>query len=183
LRINRQIRANKVRVISQDGQQVGVMFINEALKLAEEADLDLVEIAPNATPPVCKIIDYGKFRYQQIKKEKENKKAQHQIKIKEIKFKPNIDNHDFLTKEKHAKEFIEKGYKVRVTCTFRGREMLHIDLGEKVVKRLIDDLQDIAVVEAPIKLMGKNMSTVLAPLGKSVKESKKSAKNENKESG
>ncbi|NGX41724.1 MAG: hypothetical protein KR126chlam4_01570, partial [Candidatus Anoxychlamydiales bacterium] len=135
-------------------------------KLADEDELDLVEIAPNASPPVCKIIDYGKYKYQQIKKEKESRKAQHQVKVKEIKFKPNIDTHDFLTKEKHAKEFIEKGYKVRITCTFRGREMLHVERGEKVIKRLVDDLKDIAVVEAPVKLMGKNMSTVLAPTGK-----------------
>jgi translation initiation factor IF-3 len=154
------------------------MSLNEALKLAEDEELDLVEIAPNATPPVCKIIDYSKFRYQQIKKEKESKKAQFQIKIKEIKFKPNIDTHDFLTKEKHAREFIEKGYKVRITCTFKGREMLHTDLGEKVVQRLIDDLQDVAMVEAPLKLMGRNLSTVLAPMSKIIKE-KKDAKNKN----
>jgi len=166
LRINRQIRADKVRVISKEGKQIGVITLSEALKLADEDGLDLVEIAPNATPPVCKIIDYGKFKYQQIKKEKESRKAQHQVKVKEIKFKPNIDTHDFLTKEKHAKEFIEKGYKVRITCTFRGREMLHVERGEKVIKRLVEDLKEIAVVEAPIKLMGKNMSTVLAPTGK-----------------
>jgi len=166
LRINRQIRAHKVRVISKDGKQVGILTLADAQKLADEDELDLVEIAPNASPPVCKIIDYGKYKYQQIKKEKESRKAQHQVKVKEIKFKPNIDTHDFLTKEKHAKEFIEKGYKVRITCTFRGREMLHVERGEKVIKRLVDDLKDIAVVEAPVKLMGKNMSTVLAPTGK-----------------
>ncbi|NGX49897.1 MAG: Translation initiation factor IF-3 [Candidatus Anoxychlamydiales bacterium] len=166
MRINRQIRAPKVRVISKDGKQVGVLSLTDALKLADEDELDLVEIAPNASPPVCKIIDYGKYKYQQIKKVKESRKAQHQVKVKEIKFKPNIDTHDFLTKEKRAKDFIEKGYKVRVTCTFRGREMLHIDRGEKVIKRLVEDLKEIAVVEAPIKLMGKNMSTVLAPTGK-----------------
>ncbi len=166
MRINRQIRAPKVRVISKDGKQVGVIPLADALKLADEDELDLVEIAPNASPPVCKIIDYGKYKYQQIKKVKESRKAQHQVKVKEIKFKPNIDTHDFLTKEKRAKDFIEKGYKVRVTCTFRGREMLHIDRGEKVIKRLVEDLKEIAVVEAPIKLMGKNMSTVLAPTGK-----------------
>ncbi|NGX43913.1 MAG: Translation initiation factor IF-3 [Candidatus Anoxychlamydiales bacterium] len=166
MRINRQIRADKVRVISKDGKQVGVLTLIDALKLADEDELDLVEIAPNASPPVCKIIDYGKYKYQQIKKVKESRKAQHQVKVKEIKFKPNIDTHDFLTKEKRAKDFIEKGYKVRVTCTFRGREMLHIERGEKVIKRLVEDLKEIAVVEAPIKLMGRNMSTVLDPTGK-----------------
>ncbi|NGX34996.1 MAG: Translation initiation factor IF-3 [Candidatus Anoxychlamydiales bacterium] len=166
MRINRQIRAHQVRVISKDGKQVGVLSITDALKLADEDELDLVEIAPNATPPVCKVIDYGKYKYQQIKKEKESRKAQHQVKIKEIKFKPNIDTHDFLTKEKHAREFIEKGNKVRITCSFRGREMLHVERGEKVIKRLVDDLKDIAIVEAPIKLMGRNMSAVLAPVSK-----------------
>ena len=166
MRINRQIRAQQVRVISKDGKQVGVISLTDALKLADEDELDLVEIAPNANPPVCKIIDYGKYKYQQIKKEKESRKAQHQVKIKEIKFKPNIDTHDFLTKEKHAKEFIEKGNKVRIVCTFRGREMLHVERGEKVIRRLIEDLKDIAVVEAPVKLMGRNMSTVIAPVSK-----------------
>lgn len=166
MRLNRQIKAHQVRVISKDGKQIGIITLLEAQKLADEEGLDLVEIAPNANPPVCKIIDYGKYKYQQIKKEKESRKAQHQVKVKEIKFKPNIDTHDFMTKEKHAKEFIEKGYKVRVVCTFRGREMLHIELGEKVIRKLIDDLQDIAVVEAPIKLMGRSMSTVLAPTSK-----------------
>jgi translation initiation factor IF-3 len=164
LRINRQIRTSNVRLIGSDGKQIGIVPLSKALKLAEEEDLDLVEIAPNASPPVCKIIDYGKYKYQQIKKEKENKKSQHLVKIKEIKFKPNIDKHDFLTKEKHIKEFIEKGYKVRISLFFRGREMLHVDLGKKVLQTLIDDLKDISVVEAPIKLMGKNMSTMLAPM-------------------
>ena len=173
MRINRQIRANKVRVISKEGTQIGIIFLSEALSLAEKEELDLVEIAPNATPPVCKIINYNKFRYQQLKKEKESKKAQHQIKIKEIKFKPNIDTHDFLTKEKHAKEFLEKGYKVRITCKFRGREMLHMDLGEKVVQKLIDDLKEIAVVETPLKRMGRHVTTVLAPQIKNIKEKKK----------
>ena len=166
MRINRQIRADKVRVISDDGKQYGIKSLNEALRLAEDEGLDLIEIAPNAKPPVCKIVDYGKFKYQLLKKEKESKKAQHQVKVKEIKFKPNIDTHDFMTKEKHAREFIEKGFKVKITCFFRGREMLHTELGKKVIQRLIDDLQDIAVTEAPLKLMGRSMSTVLAPIGK-----------------
>ncbi|MBN2478756.1 MAG: translation initiation factor IF-3 [Parachlamydiales bacterium] len=173
MRINRQIRADKVRVISDEGKQIGVMDIREALKLAEDENLDLVEISPQAKPPVCKIIDYGKFKYQQMKKEKESKKAQHQVKIKEIKFKPNIDTHDFLTKEKHAREFIEKGFKVRITCAFRGREMLHIELGEKVVQQLIDDLQDIATVEAPLKMLGRNITIVLAPASKKTSKEKK----------
>ena len=142
------------------------MSVREALAMAEEADLDLVEIAPNAEPPVCKIINFSKFRYQQIKKEKESKKSQHQVKIKEIKFKPNIDTHDFLTKEKHAREFIEKGYKVRISCVFKGREMLHTQLGENVVKKLIEDLKDIAIVESPAKLFGRSITSVIAPIAK-----------------
>ena len=172
MRINRQIRANKVRVISNEGKQIGVMSLNEALVLAEKEGLDLVEIAPNAHTVVCKIMDYSKYRYQQIKKEKESKKAQHQIKVKEIKFKPNIDKHDFLVKEKHVREFLEKGCKVRITCMFRGREMLHTELGEKLIQQMIDDLKEISVVETPGKLIGKSIITVLAPLNKKLKEKK-----------
>jgi translation initiation factor IF-3 len=166
LRINREIRADKLRVITEDGEQLGILTFREALAKAEEAGLDLVEIAPTAKPPVAKIIDYGKLRYHQAKKEKDNKKAQVQIKIKEIKLKPNIDTHDFQTKMKHAREFILKGNKVRISIMFRGREMLHIDLGEKVVRQFCDDLSDIAAVEAPAKLMGRTMTTVLTPSGK-----------------
>src|SRR5271165_1330109 len=124
------------------------MSLREALAAAESAGLDLVEIAPTAKPPVAKIIDYGKFRYHQQKKEKDNKKAQVQIKVKEIKLKPNIDEHDFQTKLKRAREFLIKGNKVRISIMFRGREMLHIDLGEKVVRQFCTDLSDISVVEA-----------------------------------
>jgi translation initiation factor IF-3 len=169
LKINRQIRADKIRVINSDGSQAGIMSVNEALKIAEEENLDLVEISPNATPPVCKIIDFGKFKYQQLKKEKENKKSQHQVKLKEIKFKPNIDEHDFITKEKHAKEFILKGYKVKVTLAFRGRQMLHTEQGKKIIERLAEDLKDIAQIEAPLKLLGRSFVTVLAPVGKKYK--------------
>ncbi|NGX56077.1 MAG: Translation initiation factor IF-3 [Candidatus Anoxychlamydiales bacterium] len=169
MRINRQIRADKVRVINSDGSQAGVMSLSEALNLAADKDLDLVEISSNAKPPVCKIIDFGKYKYQQLKREKEGKKSQHQVKLKEIKFKPNIDNHDFLTKEKHAKEFILKGYKVKVTLSFRGRQMLHTEQGKKIIQRLIDDLQDIAQIESPLKLMGRTIVTVLAPIGKKYK--------------
>ncbi|MFN0065365.1 MAG: translation initiation factor IF-3, partial [Chlamydiales bacterium] len=135
LRINRQIRVPNVRVIGADGAQIGIISTREALLLAQEAQLDLVEVAPNASPPVCKIIDYGKFRYDQTKRERESKKAQHQVKVKEIKLKPNIDEHDFQTKLKRARQFLEKGNKVKVTCMFRGREMAYPELGKKVVQR------------------------------------------------
>lgn len=134
--------------------------------MAEAAGLDLVEIAPTAKPPVAKIIDYGKFRYHQQKKEKDSKKAQVQIKVKEVKLKPNIDTHDFQTKLKHARDFLIKGNKVRISIMFRGREMLHIDLGEKVVKQFCNDLADISLIEAPPKMMGRTITTVLSPSGK-----------------
>jgi translation initiation factor IF-3 len=166
LRINREIRAPKVRVIDKDGEQLGVLLLGEAIYKAEQSGLDLVEIAPNAEPPVCKIIDYGKYRYQMTKKEKESKKSQHQVKVKEIKVKPNTDDHDLQTKMKHAREFIVKGNKVRVTCTFRGREMMHPEFGERIVRRICDDLSDIASPESPAKMLGRNLSVVLAPGGK-----------------
>ncbi len=166
LRVNRQIRVPKVRVIGADGAQLGLMITRDAQALAQEQGLDLVEVAPTATPPVCKIIDYGKFRYDQTKREKESKKAQHQVKVKEIKLKPNIDEHDLTTKIKRAKQFLEKGNKVKVTCMFRGREMAYPENGRKVVQRLIEEVVEVASVEAPLKMMGRSLFCVLAPGGK-----------------
>ncbi len=163
LRINREIRALKVRVIDKDGGQVGVLTLAEALTKAEQAGLDLVEIAPSAEPPVCKIIDFGKYRYQLTKKEKEQKKSQHQVKVKEIKIKPNTDEHDLMTKMKHSREFIAKGNKVRITCVFRGREMLHPEFGMRIIDRMCEDLSDVATPESPAKMLGRNLSVVLAP--------------------
>lgn len=155
-----------MRVIDSSGNQLGILGIMEAIQIAEDEGLDLVEIAPTATPPVCKIIDYGKFRYQQTKKEKESKKAQHQSKLKEIKMKPNIDDHDFQVKLKKARGFIEDGDKVRVTCMFRGREILHSEYGQNVITRFCEGINDIASVESPAKMFGKSLSLVLAPMGK-----------------
>ena len=169
MRINREIRADRLRVVSETGEQLGVLTLREALDIAEKAGLDLVEIAPTAKPPVAKIIDYGKFRYTQQKKEKDSKKAQVQIRVKEIKLKPNIDTHDFQTKMKHARDFLLKGNKVRISIMFRGREMLHIDLGEKVVRQFCQDLSDISVVESTPKMLGRTITTVLAPSGKKAK--------------
>jgi len=163
LRINREIRAPRVRVIDKDGGQLGVLTLSEALIRAEEVGLDLVEISASSDPPVCKIIDFGKFRYQQTKKEKEGRKSQHQVKVKEVKVKPNTDEHDLQVKIKHAREFVTKGNKVRITCMFRGREMMHPEFGERVVQRMCDDLSDIASAESPPKMMGKSLSVVLAP--------------------
>ncbi len=165
MRINREIRAERVRVITEDGEQLGIMSARDALMRAEAAGVDLIEIAPNADPPVCKIMDYGKFRYHQTKKEKESKKASHQVRVKEVKLKPNIDPHDLQTKIKQMKEFLQKGNKVRITCTFRGREMLYIAAGEKLLESIYESLKDVAMVEAPIKTLGRTMSLSLAPQG------------------
>lgn len=166
MRVNREIRAPRVRLIGSDGSQVGVVPLREALMQAESENLDLVEVVATSEPPVCKIINWGKFRYDQTKREKENKKAQHQIKVKEVKVKPNISDHDLDTKCRQLREFVTKGNKVKVTCTFRGREMAHTSLGEAVIKRVIESAEDIASVEAPAKLLGRSMTAVLAPGGK-----------------
>ena len=139
------------------------MTLAEALAKAELAGLDLVEIAPSAEPPVCKIIDFGKYRYQLTKKEKEQKKSQHQVKVKEIKIKPNTDDHDLMVKIKHSRDFISKGNKVRLTCVFRGREMLHPEFGLRIVDRICEDLADVATPEAPARMLGRSLSVVLAP--------------------
>lgn len=153
----------KVRVINSAGEQVGVIPIEEAWRLAEEEGLDLVEIVATSNPPVCKIIDYGKYRYDQTKREKESKKAQHQVKVKEVKLKPNIDVHDLETKMRHARDFLAKGNKVKVTCTFRGRERMHPEIGERLMVRFQDDLSDISMVESPMAMLGRLMIMVLAP--------------------
>ena len=179
MRINREIRADKLRVISENGEQLGILSLRDALNMAAEAGLDLVEISPTAKPPVAKIIDYGKFRYHQQKKEKDSKKAQVQVKVKEVKLKPNIDTHDFNTKVKHARDFVLKGNKVRISMMFRGREMLHINLGDKVMQNFCTELSDIAQVESFPKMMGRTMTTVLAPNGKKPKAAEQTKSKEN----
>jgi translation initiation factor IF-3 len=163
LKINREIRAQKLRVISEDGDQLGVLTLAEALARAEQVGLDLVEIAPTAEPPVCKIIDYGKYRYQLTKKEREQKKSQHQVKVKEIKVKPNTDDHDLMVKLKHARDFVAKGNKVRLTCMFRGREMMHPEFGKRAIQKMCEGLADIATPESPAKMLGRSLSVILAP--------------------
>ncbi len=170
LKINREIRADKVRVVRDNGDHVGVMPIREALELAKKEGLDLIEVGSSANPPVCKLTEYGRFRYHKTKKEKESRKAQHQVKVKEIKLKPNIDVHDFQTKAKKARSILEKGHKVRLTCIFRGREILHIDLGEKVLQQFAEELKDIANPEAALKRMGRTLVTVLAPIAAAKKK-------------
>lgn len=169
LKVNREIRAPKVRLIGHDGEQIGVVSIHEALARANEEELDLVEISAGSVPPVCKIMNYGKFRYDQTKREREGKKAQHQVKVKEIKLKPNIDDHDFDTKLRHARDFIAKGNKVKISCAFRGRELAHIEIGERVVIRMCEALEDVATPEVPVKLLGRALNVVLAPGAKKKK--------------
>jgi len=158
-----------VRVVGEGGTQHGILSLRDALALAEEQGLDLVEVVPNATPPVCKIMNYGKYRYDQTKRDKEGKKAQHMIRVKEVKFRPNISDHDFEFKLKHARQFIEKGYKVKITCTFRGREMAHPEVGLKVVERMCEALEDVAAAESRPQRMGRMMSVIVAPGAKKKK--------------
>lgn len=173
MKFNHQIRAKSVRLIATDGKQVGVVTIEQALNLAKEEGVDLVEVVPTAEPPVCKLVDYGKFRYDQTKRKKESKKVQHQVKVKEIKFKPNIDSHDLEFKLRNAKTFLEKGNKVRVVCSFRGREMLHKDIGEKVFADFIERLEEVGAAESSPKLLGRTLSCVVAPVASTGKRAEK----------
>ena len=161
--INEEIRDKEIRVISNDGEQLGIMSASEALKLAESKNLDLVKIAPAAKPPVCKIMDYGKFRFEKAKKEKEAKKNQKIIEIKEIRLSLNIDTHDFETKINHARKFISSGNKVKVSIRFRGREMAHTENGLVIMKQFSDACAEFGNVEKAAKLEGKSMMMFLAP--------------------
>ncbi len=163
LQINEEIRDKEVRVITDDGEQLGIMSAAEALKIAEERDLDLVKIAPQAQPPVCKIINYGKYRFEQAKREKEAKKNQRVIEIKEVRLSLNIDTHDFETKVNHAKKFLASGNKVKVSIRFRGREMAHTELGLVPMQRFAEALSEQANVEKPAKVEGRSMLMFLAP--------------------
>ena len=159
--INGQIRDKEVRVIAENGDQLGVMPVKEAMKLAQEAELDLVKIAPKAQPPVCKIIDYGKYRYELARKEKEAKKKQKTVEVKEVRISPNIDTNDLNTKVNNAKKFIAKGNKVKLTVRFRGREMAHMQQSKHILDDFAEMLAEVAVVEKPAKLEGRSMSMVL----------------------
>ena len=159
--INGQIRDKEVRVISEDGEQLGIMSSKDAMKLAREAELDLVKIAPKAQPPVCKIIDYGKYKYEQTRKEKEAKKKQKTVEVKEVRLSPNIDTNDLNTKMNNAKKFITKGNKVKVTLRFRGREMAHMQQSKHILDDFAEMLADVAVIEKPAKQEGRSMSMVL----------------------
>ena len=160
--INEQIRDREIRLIGEDGEQLGIMSAREAMKIAQEAELDLVKIAPAAKPPVCKIIDYGKYKYEQARKEKEAKKKQKTVEVKEVRLSPNIDTNDLNTKINNAKKFISKGNKVKVTLRFRGREMAHVQQSKHILDDFAETLADVAVVEKSAKMEGRPMSMVLA---------------------
>jgi translation initiation factor IF-3 len=162
-RVNNQIRARKVRVIGVDNEQVGIMLIRDALKYAVEHKLDLVEVAPNADPPVCRIMDYGKFKYEQSKREQKAKKNQNKVEVKELKFKIDIGEHDYQFKMRHAREFLEDSNKVKARVIFRGREIVHSELGREMLERLADDLSDLGEVERKPFMEGHSMLMIVGP--------------------
>jgi translation initiation factor IF-3 len=163
VRVNRQIRISPVRVIAPDGSQLGILEVDVALARAQEEGLDLVEVAPMARPPVVRIMDYGKFKFEQAKQARLAKKKQHVILLKEVKYRPGIDDHDFDTKTRHARRFLDEGNKVKVTMMFRGRQVAHPELGKEVLDRVANELADIGKIETDAKLEGKNMTMILAP--------------------
>lgn len=164
VRINHRIRAREVRVIGADGQQAGVMTVSSALELARQAGLDLVEVAASANPPVCRIVDYGKFKYQEAKKEKDSKKHQHANKVKEIQLRPGIDPHDFQTKLDHAVDFLCEDMKVKINLRFRGREMAHTEIGFNVVKKFVEDVAPFGHPDFQPKLVGRGINLMISPL-------------------
>ena len=164
VRVNRQIRISPVRVIAPDGEQIGILPIERAMEIAEEQGLDLVEVAPMARPPVCRIMDYGKFKYEEQRQAREARKKQHHVQLKEVKMRPGIEEHDFDFKIRHARRFLEEGNKVKLTMMFRGRQMAHPEFGRQVLDRVTAALQDISKVESQPMMEGRSMTMVLAPL-------------------
>jgi translation initiation factor IF-3 len=163
VRVNRQIRISPVRVIGADSAQLGIMEVDAALRLADEAGLDLVEVAPTARPPVVRIMDYGKYKFEMAKQARQAKKKQHVIELKEVKFRPGIGDHDFDTKVGHARRFLEEKNKVKVTMMFRGRQIAHPELGAKVLERVAAALTEVGKVETPARQEGKLMTMIVAP--------------------
>lgn len=162
-RINRQIRITPVRVISPEGEQLGILAIERAIEIAEEQGLDLVEVAPLARPPVCRIMDYGKFKYEEQRKAREARKKQHHVQVKEVKMRPGIEDHDFDFKMRHARRFLEEGNKVKLTMMFRGRQMAHPEFGRQVLDKVSEMLTDVCKVESNPTMEGRSMTMVLAP--------------------
>ena len=175
-RINGEISARTCRLIGVDGSQLGLFGVRDALRIAEEQNMDLVEIAPNAEPPVCKVMDYSKYKYDQARKAKQARKNQAKIEVKEMKFRPKIDVGDYTTKKKHVLRFLDAGNKVKITIMFRGREMAHPEQGLSILERLADDLKDVAVVENQPKMEGRNMHMLIAPLPGAAKKKKETNK-------
>nr|WP_268235905.1 translation initiation factor IF-3 [Kroppenstedtia guangzhouensis] len=161
--VNEAIRAREVRLIDSNGNQLGIQPLREALRLAQEADLDLVNVAPKAKPPVCRIMDYGKYRYEQSKREKEARKNQKTIQIKEIRFSPSIEEHDVNTKLRNVKKFLSNGDKVKLTIRFRGREITHQDIGRRILNRMAEEVKEIGDVERYPKMEGRHMIMILSP--------------------
>ncbi len=180
-RLNDEITVRECRLIDFEGNQMGVYPVAQAQRIADDAGMDLVEIAPNADPPVCRIMDYGKYKYDQAIKAKQARKNQSKIEIKEMKFRPKIDTGDYTTKKKHIMRFLEAGNKVKITIMFRGREMAHPEQGLSILERLADDLKDIAVIENQPKMEGRNMHMLIAPLPASAKKKKDAKKEEGKD--
>jgi len=161
IRINEKIPSDEVRLISETGEQLGVMELDDAIARAKEVGLDLIEVAPNAKPPVAKILNYGKLKYEEKKKQQQSKKKQHVVKLKEIRLRPRIDDHDLMTKLNRGRKFLEDGAKLKITLMFRGRELSRIDLGKIVMDRVLEELADVAKVEKNIPLEGRRMSIIL----------------------
>ncbi len=172
-RVNDRIRAKQVRLIASDGEQLGIKDTREALDIAKNQDLDLVEVAGAADPPICRIMDYGKFKYEETQKAKRSKKHQQTIVVKEMKFRPKIEEHDFKTKEKHVRRFLQAGAKVKITIMFRGWETTHPDIGRGILERLAEEVSDLGTIEMVPKLDGRNMTMVLAPLPEILAELRK----------
>ena len=162
-RVNHRIRAREVRVIEEEGGQLGVMTPQDAMKIAEERGLDLVEVAPNANPPVCRIMDYGKYLYQMKRKAHEARKHQKSITVKEVKFRPNTDEHDYEFKKNHIIRFLKQGDKVKANIWFRGREIVHKEIGRALLQRLEDELEEVGVIESRPKMEGNNLVAIIAP--------------------
>ncbi|MBE3563826.1 MAG: translation initiation factor IF-3 [Hydrogenibacillus schlegelii] len=163
IQVNEAIRAREVRLIDVDGRQIGIVPLREALRLAREKNLDLVNIAPQASPPVCRIMDYGKYKFEQSKKEREARKKQKVITIKEVRFSPTIEKHDFNTKLRHVIKFLQEGDKVKCSLRFRGRQITHAEIGAEIMQRVIEGTKDIAVVERPPLMEGRSLIMILAP--------------------
>jgi translation initiation factor IF-3 len=174
LRINDRIRVPRVRVVGADGAQVGILETSKALEFAAQQDLDLVEVAPQADPPVCRVMDYGKYKYEQAVRQREARKKQSLIVVKEMKMRPKIDPHDYETKKGHVVRFLRQGAKVKVTIMFRGRETMHPENGERLLLKLAEDVAEIARIETPPKLDGRNMTMVMSPLKEAVTQKPRS---------